>query len=1182
MTRDVWQAGIGQRLDDLARNDLQVRRSFPDPALAVRVRQPGLRLSQIIEAIMLHYTDRPAVADRPMEMATEQATASPIRSRSYHALKYADLWHRVRSLATWWQHRGHDSRITPGAAVCCIGTNGVDYAIVELACLISGLVSVPLVNGSRVSHYLQVISETRPAVIAVTVRSLLPLLEALLGAASIPASTTLLVIDHSPYSPEHCNALETARSWIARSSFCLEVLDEVLVNIESWELAPLYVPAPGSDPLAQVIYTSGATGRPKGAMCTERQLSMSWVGQAQAAMPALVAHYMPMGHVAGRMVLTGGLARGGTTYFAATDDMSDLLADIALIRPTEVFFIPRVCEIIYDRFRLQQSRLMSSGLDDEMAEHRALEHIRNTVMGGRVIAAVNGSAPLDPDIRSFLAMALQVPIHEAYGSTEAGGVVLFDNKIQQPPVLEYKLADVPELGYFSTDRPYPRGELRLKTTSMITGYFNQPELSKEIFDDEGYYRTGDVMELTGPDELHFVDRTNNVLKLSQAEFVSISRLEALYAASPAIDQIFVHGWNGQPILLAVIVPTKQTLQEHPSSDELRVVLASALREVAHREELNPYEIPRSFIVETKPFTVEGGLLNGIGKFIRPAVLARYETRLEDLRTRVFDSQAAELSALRSDAVSAPTEQIIRRAVRAQIGVSSMLIPTSARFSDLGGDSLSAYSLAALISDIYDIDVPAATILSPATDIGSIVTLVDSLRTKGHDQVTARRLHHEQSLLRADELRLEAFLPAELLGAESLEAPVDSLPSTYFLTGANGFLGRFILLKLLQRVSRTPDGLVYCLVRGQSIQDALLRLEKVFQTGDGHLLAELRRLASRLRIVTGDLSAPDLGLNADTWDNLCREVDAVIHAGALVNHVLPYDQLFGPNVCGTAQVIKMARTHRIKQFTYLSTIGVADQVPAKQLTEDADIRLVSPQREVHDGYANGYANTKWASEVLLAEASERLGVPITVLRCPQILAHTSEIGQINVPDMFTRLLLSVIITGILPSSFAPPKASNAVREHPFNGLPADFIAHVVTSVASRYSAGHRVFNMVNDSPEQPSMDGIADLLCDTGEQYKRLDYHEWVSRLEIALQAQPERIRRHSLLPVLHAYVSPDQLPLLDVPSDKFHRELIKTPDVHDLPIVDTTAVQKWIADIADHDLIPTPATSIKHTEKVDT
>src|SRR3546814_10154358 len=87
-----------------------------------------------------------------------------------------------------------------------------------------------------------------------------------------------------------------------------------------------------------------------------------------------------------------------------------------------------------------------------------------------------------------------------------------NGRVLRPPVIDYKLIDVPELGYFTTDKPYPRGELWVKTEMAIPGYFKQPEATAALYDEEGFIRTGDIMEERARDALVYLDRSNDVLK----------------------------------------------------------------------------------------------------------------------------------------------------------------------------------------------------------------------------------------------------------------------------------------------------------------------------------------------------------------------------------------------------------------------------------------------------------------------------------------------------------------------------------------------------------------------------------------------------------------------------------------------------------------------------------------------
>ena len=134
------------------------------------------------------------------------------------------------------------------------------------------------------------------------------------------------------------------------------------------------------------------------------------------------------------------------------------------------------------------------------------------------------------------------------------------------------------------------------------------------------------------------------------------------------------------------------------------------------------------------------------------------------------------------------------------------------------------------------------------------------------------------------------------------------------------------------------------------------------------------------MLAGDKGEANLGLDHATWQRLADTVDLIVDPAALVNHVLPYSELFGPNVVGTAELIRIALTTRIKPYIYVSTIGVGDQIEPGKFVEEADVRQMSPTRKIGDTYANGYGNSKWAGEVLLREAqrpvrSAGVGVPL---------------------------------------------------------------------------------------------------------------------------------------------------------------------------------------------------------------
>src|SRR6202020_1198718 len=475
--------------------------------------------------------------------------------------------------------------------------------------------------------------------------------------------------------------------------------------------------------------------------------------------------------------------------------------------------------------------------------------------------------------------------------------------------------------------------------------------------------------------------------------------------------------------------------------------------------LQSYEVPRDFIIETTPFTLENGLLTGIRKLAWPKLKQHYGERLEQLYADLAAGQANELSELRRSGADAPVLQTVIRAAAALLGAATTELTPDAHFTDLGGDSLSALTFGNLLREIFDIDVQVGVIVSPANDLQAIAGYIESER-QGTKRPSFASVHGRNATeVHASDLRLDKFIDAATLAAAADLPKVGSEVRTVLLTGATGFLGRYLALDWLERMDLV-DGKVIALVRAKSNEDARARLDKTFDSGDPKLLAHYQQLAAdHLEVIAGDKGEANLRLDPQTWQRLADTVDLIVDPAALVNHVLPYSELFGPNALGTAELIKIALTTKIKPYTYVSTIGVGDQIQPGKFIEDTDIREISATRQINDGYANGYGNSKWAGEVLLREAHDLCGLPVAVFRCDMILADTTYAGQLNVPDMFTRMMLSLVASGIAPGSFYELDADgNRQRSH-YDGLPVEFIAEAISTLGAQVVEGFQTYHVM---------------------------------------------------------------------------------------------------------------------------
>ncbi|WP_278262406.1 carboxylic acid reductase [Nocardia sp. AG03] len=1146
MTVELDPGRLADRIKTLYAEDPQIRAARPDPAVHAEVVAPGTPLARIVEIAMTGYAERPAVGARRTEPVVDPSTGRKTRRLlpEFELLSYCALWERARALAAAW----HADGVAAGDFVAMLGFTSVDYTVLDLAGIHLGVVAVPLQGGAGLDQLRSILDETGPRVFAVDTAHLPVAVDAVLAGAR---PHTVLVFDHHPDDDDHRDALTTARARLtaAGSPVTLRTLAETVDRGRLLPAAPLSTPAPGEDPLALLIYTSGSTGTPKGAMYTQRLVSVGW--QPPRPLTAITLNFLPLSHIAARLTLTNVLARGGTAYFTAAPDMSTLFEDIALVRPTEIFLVPRVCDLLWQRYRRE-------------LDHRGEDHadavktlLREQFLGGRLMSVLCGSAPIAPDLRAFVESVLEMRLHDGYGSTETGGGVVFDTRVMRPPVLDYKLVDVPELGYFTTDKPYPRGELLLKTTTMIAGYYRRPEVTAEVFDADGFCRTGDVVAELAPDRLAYVDRRNNVLKLSQGEFVTVSKLEAVFAGADLVRQIYVYGSSERAYLLAVVVPTEAALAA--PAGESRAAVAASLHRAAVDAGLEPYEIPRDFLIETEPFSVANGLLSGVAKLLRPKLKERYGARLERLYDEVAREQEDRLAQLHRDAPGLPVSETVARAAVAVLGCPVTDLRPEARFADLGGDSLAALSYSTLLRELLGVEVPVNVVLAPDSDLAALTRYVER-GTRGLD---ADAVHGPGATeIRATDLTLETFLDGPALERAAALPAADGI-DTVLITGANGYLGRFLLLSWLERLA-PRGGRVVCVVRGGDAESARARLDAAFDTGDDALRDHFRTLAlDALEVIPGDIGEPDLGVPQDLWRRLAEQVDLIVHSAALVNHVLPYGQLFGPNVVGTAEVIRLALTSKRKPVSYLSTVAVAAQ--GEFFAEDGDVRAMSPVRRLDTGYANGYGNSKWAGEVLLRAASERFGLPVAVFRSDMILAHRSYAGQLNVPDVFTRLLLSVLVTGIAPESFYRTDSGGARRRAHYDGLPADFVAAALAELGAAAASGYRTYDVLNPHDDDISLDTFVDWLIAAGHPIARIgDYADWFTRFETALRALPDSQRKHTLLPLLHAYRRPG-VPLAGsaLPADGF-RAAVRAAGVEtmpDIPHLDAALIGKYVTDL---------------------
>ncbi|HET6734814.1 carboxylic acid reductase [Mycobacterium sp.] len=1156
---------VTRRIASLSVTDRQFASAKPDPQVSRLIDPPHVRLTEIVQIVLERYADRPALGQRIVDYRTDPDTSRTTADLvpRFEVITYRELSARSRAVADGLVAGG----VRAGDRVATLGFNSVEYTVLDLAIVQIGAVAVPLPIGAPAAHLQLIVAETEPMLIACSTEYLD---DAIQFVGSAPgAAGRLLVFDFHQACDDHRDALDAVRLRLSGSMTNVDVqtLAEVQTRGLGQPRTQSRVPDE-SDPLSLLVYTSGSSGTPKGAMHPASLVANAWRPSSRAAWghpsdaPMITLSFLPMSHMSGRGLLYSTLGSGGTAYFAANSDLSTILDDLALVRPTQLDFVPRMWDVLYDEFISEVDRRCGAA-DRAEVEADVLADIRRSRLGARYLSVMTGSAPTSARVRAWAESLLDMHLSEGYGSTETG-VILVDGRVRRPPVTDYKLVDVPELGYFHTDRPNPRGELLVKSNAVIPGYYKRPDATAEMFDEDGYYRTGDIVAEEGPDQLRYIDRRNNIIKLSQGEFVAVSKVEAVFGATTHVRQIYIHGDSSRPYLLAVVVPTEESLDDNDMAS-LRALIHASMVEAARAAGLRAHEVPRDFIIDTAPFTTQNGLLTSVGKPALAELRAHYGPALDRHYTDLAEKDASELRELRRNGAERSVFETVRRAAGTLLGVPASDLRIDEPFYAIGGDSLSGLAFSNLLRQIYDIDVGVNVILGPAASLRSLVAYIEARRQSVPARPSFASVHGKAvTQVHARDLTLDKFLDeTTIAGAPELPGPTDRL-NTVLLTGATGFLGRFLALELLERMAQV-DGKVICLVRASDNAAARRRLDATFRGGPNLLQCFEELAAGRLEVLSGDKIEPELGLEKSTWQRLAETVDLIVDPAAMVNHVLPYSQLFAPNTIGTAELIRLALTTRIKPFAYVSTAGVGAGLDAREFNEDNDIRRISGSRIVDDSYANGYVNSKWASEVLLRESYDLCGLPVAVFRCDMISAHPHFAGQLNLADTFTRVMLSVLATGIAPKSFYVPDADGNRQRADHAGLPVDFVAKAISTIGGSSLNGFNTFHVVNPHRDGIGMDEYVDWLIDAGHSIARIDdYAEWLRRFETSLRGLPDLPRQASLLPLLRNYqrpANPQRAPI--APTDRF-RAAVRSAKIGpdgEIPHVLARDIAKYVSDL---------------------
>jgi len=421
--------------------------------------------------------------------------------------------------------------------------------------------------------------------------------------------------------------------------------------------------------LASIIYTSGTTGEPKGVMLTHTNFSSnvkdSCLGFDIVPETDLAVSFLPLAHVYGRMLDYFYIFQGcPVAYVEVVENVAQALLEV---HPTILAAVPRFFEKIYARLMEKGSK--TSGIKRKLfdfgikaareaapwrcghgsaslslkvkwaiADRLVYAKIRQGT-GGRLRAVLSGGAPLSKSLGEFF-WSVGIPIYQGYGLTETS------------PVLT---SNFPENRVGSSGRPIPNvqiqiaddGEILAKGPCVMQGYFKSPDATRDVFTEDGWFKTGDIGYLDKDNYLFITDRKKDLLKTAAGKFVAPQPIENTLKTSPYVLNAMVVG-DQRKFIVALIVINAVTVGSKLAEECLE--FGSPAEMAAHPRtyaliqgevdrlttHLAQYETIKRFALLPDDFTFDSGTLTFTMKLKRRVVEHHYHDLIDKLYADAFE------------------------------------------------------------------------------------------------------------------------------------------------------------------------------------------------------------------------------------------------------------------------------------------------------------------------------------------------------------------------------------------------------------------------------------------------------------------------------------------------------------------------------------------------------------------
>jgi long-chain acyl-CoA synthetase len=542
--------------------------------------------------------------------------------------------------------------VKPGDRVGLFAANRPEWHAADFAINGAGAVTVPVYFNESPDRMTYILKHCGAKVVFVAGK---PQLDKLLGVrSSLPELENIIAADAGGDLPGECLRYDTliASAGAARVSAYRLRAGQVLTG-----------------QLASIIYTSGTTGEPKGVMLTHSNFcsNITDVGHDFHLDPRkdVALSFLPLSHVYGRTLDYIHIFQGcPVAYVESVDAVAQALVEV---RPTVVAAVPRFFEKVYVRLVEQGSK--NTGLKRKvfdwamrianqaipwkaagkpaslalkaqwmLADLLVYNKVRDG-LGGRLRIVSSGGAPLSKELAEFF-WAIGVPIYQGYGLTETSPIVSTTYPVNRAGSSGKPIANVQV-------RIAADGEIQVKGPCIMQGYYKNPEATREVLTEDGWFSTGDIGYLDKDNYLYITDRKKELIKTAAGKFVAPQPIENILKTSTYILNAMVVG-DKRKFISALVVPNPTTVAARLADEGLKFSSNSELaahprthalldseikRLTAH---LAQYETIKRFALLPEDFTFDNGSLTFTLKLKRRVVEQKYRDVIESLYADVAE------------------------------------------------------------------------------------------------------------------------------------------------------------------------------------------------------------------------------------------------------------------------------------------------------------------------------------------------------------------------------------------------------------------------------------------------------------------------------------------------------------------------------------------------------------------